>query len=298
VSAGPSKSTDPNADAGGIRLLIIDRDSQTGNISLSRENFEALEQVFHLSITTLPILDCSTGICSSFKDFDSKTGLANRFSILLDAPACPIGGPHSFSQTYDFTTKWSTVLMVWTDFSEGPETHAVDLANLFALNHHLWSRATLMPVLMLQLYMHFYESEFSDNMNRLWTLEDDVGVTRVRTDTETGSESLDNWPSTINVKELTATAHSIAADLIIIAEACDWAHRSLEALLQFDLDPERQGIMEERLAPGIQTTRMLVQETVDLTENIDRSTKLLQLRVQIQANAVSERPFPCSPTLT
>jgi hypothetical protein len=59
-----------------------------------------------------------------------------------------------------------------------------------------------------------------------------------------------------------------------------------------DVDPERQGCIEECLAPGIPTTGMLVQESVDLAEGIERSTKLLQLRVQIQSNAVSQKPFP------
>lgn len=70
---------------------------------------------------------------------------------------------------------------------------------------------------MLQIWVHFSEVQFSDTMSRLWDLERDVGITRVESqDEEARSKLLEDWPGSMDVKELTAEAHAIASDLLIM----------------------------------------------------------------------------------
>ncbi len=177
--------------------------------------------------------------------------------------------------------------MNWSDFSSDEEDEVKILIDLLKLNQHLWARATFLPITILQIYVHSYEMQFCDNMSRLWDLERDVGITRVDLDEEAKSKALEDWPGSIDVKSLTAEAHAIASALLIITETLDWGRRSIEAMRGMDVDSGRQRESEKSFPPGTQTTEMLIKETIDLAECVERSTKLLQQRCQIQANVVS-----------
>ncbi|KAJ9614554.1 hypothetical protein H2200_002691 [Cladophialophora chaetospira] len=196
-----------------------------------------------------------------------------------------LGAPCSYPQTYDFSTKWTTALVAWTEFSPEEEDHHEPLTHLLKLNHNLWSRAIFLPITILQRYVHFYEEQYSDNKSRLWDLEHDVGITRAGRELE-GAEELEDWPGSIDVKALTAEAHAIAADLLIIAETLDWARRSILELPNMDVYPHLQGASNQSFPPGTPTTGMLIHETVDLAEGAERSIKHLQQRCQIQANVL------------
>lgn len=288
VTANPTQSegdTDcTTVDEGGIRLLIVTRPDD-GGLSLSGPSYEAVEHVFQLSNTTLPMLDSSIGMCRSFEEFDSATAIVQRVSVVLNSPVCPRGTLCYYSQTYDFSTKWTTALVTWFDFDVEEDHHKI-LADLLILNRHLWSRAIFLPITLLQIYVHFYEVEFADNMSRLWDLEEDVGITRVGHD-DKRSQALEDWPGSIDVKSLTAEAHAIASDLLILTETLDWARRSIQSLTETDTLQHRQELSPPSFPIGAQTTKMLIDETVNLAESIQRSTKLLQQRCQIQANVVS-----------
>ena len=254
-----------------------------GSLSLSRTDYESIEKAFHLSIATLPCLHARIGSLHSSKEVHCQTGALERASLVLTAPFT--GGPTILSLTYDFSNNRTSAVIFRRSFCTTQDDRA-RLHSLLESIRHLWSRATLLPVLFLQIYAEFYGQEQRRERSLLRNLEDSVGITKFH-DPDNVVKSLERWPASIDVRYLTVVAHSVAARMVLAAEAFEWVNRSAKELLELGVDLGEQEA-DTNIQFRTQCLHDMLKDTSDWAERIERCTKYQQQRAQIQINVVSE----------
>lgn len=246
-----------------------------GSWSLTREAWDALAKSFNLPAITVAAILADSSQCFSIRKEDP-----NLVSFLLTCPAFPLGGPRGMSQTYNASTRWTTAIVVGVDFYM-PTKPSTRITDILKKKQHIWWQPSLLPTTILQIYIQFYINEHRYYLSKLWGLEGSIGVTNtIRGSKYEKVKNLENWPASIDIKPLTLDIHSLATSIVLLGEACEWAGRSAKVLLDMETAAAGEEGVDEAL-------RMMMKDTTEMASSVERSSRHMHQRFQIQANVVS-----------